>query len=246
MSEAEQPISLGLNTPPASAPVPSVDDLQFHRAEIVGQPAARLCTACRQPIPGDYYHAAGHVVCLLCAQRIQAGQQNPPASSLARAALFGAGAALAGCAIYATVWLVTGYQIGLIAILVGVMVGKAIRYACGGLGGRPQQILALVFTYFAITSSMIPVVISRQMNKSKTAVSATKTPSPPAASVKRPPVLVSAAVLVVISAASPFIALSRGTGIFYLLMIVIGLRQAWKMTGRREILIMGPYQPSAG
>lgn len=43
---------------------------------------------------------------------------------------------MAGCAIYATVAPVTGLEIGLIAILAGVMVGKAIRHAPGGLGGR--------------------------------------------------------------------------------------------------------------
>ena len=39
------------------------------------------------------------------------------------------------------------------------MVGNAIRHASNGLGGRPQQILAVTLTYFAISTSYIPVMI---------------------------------------------------------------------------------------
>ncbi len=74
-----------------------------------------------------------------------------------RAALYGAGAAL--------VAIVTGYEIGLISILVGITVGKAIRRGSHGWGGRPQQILAVALTYFAITSSYIPVAIYNAQNK---------------------------------------------------------------------------------
>ena len=76
-----------------------------------------------------------------------------------RAALYGGGAALGGCPLYALVAIVLHAEIGLIAILVGWMVGKAIRHASYGRGGRPQQILAVTLTYFAITTSYIPVIL---------------------------------------------------------------------------------------
>ena len=69
------------------------------------------------------------------------------------------GAALAGCALYAAVAILLHAEIGLIAILVGWMVGKAIRHGSYGRGGRPQQILAVALTYFAITTSYIPVIL---------------------------------------------------------------------------------------
>src|SRR5450755_2392820 len=142
---------------------PHLQELQFQHAEPLppaDAPAGsgKNCVACKEPVSDTYYHAQGQVVCPLCAQRIQSGQQAAPALSIARAALYGAGAALAGCILYATVTIVTGLEAGLIAILVGYMVGKAIRHASNGLGGRPQQILAVMLTYFAITTSYIPVL----------------------------------------------------------------------------------------
>jgi hypothetical protein len=61
--------------------------------------------------------------------------------------------------LYALVAILTGLEVGLIAILVGYMVGRAVRHGSGGLGGRPQQILAVVLTYFAITTSYLPVFV---------------------------------------------------------------------------------------
>jgi hypothetical protein len=147
---------------PGQAPAPH--ELQFQHAEVLppegaSGPSSQICVACKQPIGDTYYHAQGRVVCPACASRIQAGQQAPPPLSLARALLYGAGAALGGCILYAAVAIVTGWEFGLVAIVVGYMVGKAIRHGSHGRGGRPQQILAVVLTYFAITTSYIPVLI---------------------------------------------------------------------------------------
>src|ERR1039457_3428147 len=149
---------------PDFGPPPSPQDLQFQHAEPIAEAASsegstQTCVVCKQPAGGTYYQAQGQVVCPLCAQRIQAVQQAAPALSLMRAALYGGGAALAGCALYALVAIVLHAEIGLIAILVGWMVGKAIRHASYGRGGRPQQILAVLLTYFAITTSYIPVIL---------------------------------------------------------------------------------------
>src|ERR1700684_2524655 len=173
MPAADEPISLGLNTPAPDGAAPPVERLQFRRAEPIATSAAssvssaQRCVACQGPMAESYYHASGRVVCPVCAARIQQGQQQPPAYSFPRALLFGGAAALAGCAIYAIVAIATGMEIGLIAILLGVMVGKAIRRASGGFGGRQQQILAVVLTYFSIATSYIPVIIWEVAHKSK-------------------------------------------------------------------------------
>jgi hypothetical protein len=148
---------------PEYGPPPSPQDLQFQHAEPIDAAsspnAAQTCVVCKQPVADTYYHAQGQVVCPLCAQRIQTGQQAAPPLSLMRAALYGGTAALGGCLLYALVAIVLHAEIGLIAILVGWMVGKAIRHASYGRGGRPQQILAVALTYFAITTSYIPVIL---------------------------------------------------------------------------------------
>src|ERR1035441_3047262 len=119
---------------PDFGPPPSPHELQFQHAEPVAEAtssagSAPACVVCKQPLGDTYYQAQGQAVCAACAERLRADQQAAPAFSLMRAALYGGGAALAGCALYAGVAIVLHAEIGLIAILVGWMVGKAIRHA---------------------------------------------------------------------------------------------------------------------
>lgn len=240
---------------PDPSRLPPPEELQFRRAQHTTDPAIRTCIACKQPIAGDYYHANGNILCPQCKERINVQQQPPPHTSLLRAALYGAGAALAGCIIYATVAITTGLEIGLVAILIGYMVGKAIRYASSGLGGRPQQILAVVLTYFAITTSYIPVFIY-QASKARSAAMtnqgtnrSTETRGEPRVTTSpRMPPARTILIILALAAAAPFMTLFEGSsmisGLISLFIIFIGLRQAWALTARRGIVITGPYQAS--
>jgi hypothetical protein len=232
---------------------PSPQDLQFQHAEPVAEAAAasegsvRTCVACKQPVGNTYFHAQGQVVCPLCAQRIQTGQQAPPALSLMRAALYGGVAALGGCTQYALVAIVLNAEIGLIAILVGWMVGKAIRHASYGLGGRPQQILAVTLTYFAITTSYIPVILY-QAAKNPHRVEQQQAQAKAAPMEVRPRMGVGGLVLylLMIAAIAPFLSLTSGiSGLISIFILFIGLQRAWKLTERSEILLMGPYTAEA-
>lgn len=240
MPDVDPPISL-----------PPVEELQFRRALPVGH----SCVVCKQAIADDYYQAQGQVVCPTCAGRIQSGVQAAPSSSLLRAALYGAGAALAGCALYALVSIVTGLEIGIIAIVVGIMVGKAIRYASRGLGGRPQQILAVLLTYFAITTSYIPVYVyhAAKSRKAQVASEQNKAGNPSAVqstAQPRPRVSRGRAVVYLLGlvAAAPFLALFAGGNpigaLISLFIIYIGLQRAWALTGKPQILVVGPYKLS--
>jgi hypothetical protein len=242
---------------------PPPEALQFQHAEPLPEVSASadtgpLCVVCKRPTGNTYFHAQGQVVCPLCADRIQSGQQAPPPISVARAFLYGAGAALGGCILYATVAIVTGLEIGLIAIVVGVMVGKAIRHASHGRGGRPQQILAVVLTYFAITTSYIPVLLyhiaknpqmiqkaqaKRQQTQGRAAEVA---PDTATARQARSSFGVVAMTLLLVAAAAPFLSLGSGvSGLLTLFIVFIGLQRAWKLTGRSEILVMGPYEATS-
>src|ERR1019366_2616179 len=96
---------------PEFGPPHSPQDLQFQHAEPIAEApssegSAAVCVVCKQPVVGSYYHAQGQqTLCVLCAGRIQDGLQAP-GISLVRAALYGGGAALAGCALYALVAIV--------------------------------------------------------------------------------------------------------------------------------------------
>ncbi len=246
---------------PETGQGPLPQDLQFEHAEPLPSADApatsgKGCVACKRPIAGTYYHAQGQVVCPSCADRIQSGQQAPPALSLARAALYGAGAGLAGALLYATVAIVTGLEVGLIAIVVGYMVGKAIRHASRGLGGRPQQILAVTLTYFAITTSYIPVFIyntakhrhqvaqtGQTQAQSAPQAGASQRAGPVTTPRPRPSLGAALVFLLVLAAVAPFLSLGSGiSGLISLFIIFIGLQRAWMLTGRSEILVMGPYE----
>jgi hypothetical protein len=237
---------------------PPAQELQFQHAEPLTidntqSGIGQRCVACKQPIASTYYHAQGQVVCPFCAERIQSGQQAAPPLSLARGVLYGLGAALGGSILYATVSIVTGIQIGLMAIVVGFMVGKAIRHASNGLGGRAQQILAIVLTYFAITTSYIPVVVyhnlknpkqlaqSQGQNRGTVSTPNTGAKAGAGASFGRLFLL-----LLMLAAIAPFLMLKSGaSGLISLFIIFIGLKRAWALTGKSEILVMGPYEPAA-
>jgi hypothetical protein len=237
---------------------PAPQDLQFQRAEPLPEsslnPDVPRCVVCKTPIGATYFHAQGQTVCPGCADRIQSGQQAPPAISLARAALYGAGAALAGTVLYAAVAILLHLEIGIVAILVGIMVGKAVRAGSRGLGGRPQQILAVLLTYFSITTSYIPVFFTelarnpQKLEQVKQNAAKSRPPDAAPSSQERPSrtgVVGALAFLVLIFAAAPFFGLASGvSGLISLFIIFIGLQRAWRLTARSQILVMGPYEYS--
>ena len=228
---------------------PSPHELQFQHAEPIAEVGAGpVCVVCRQPVAGSYYQAQGQqTLCVLCAERIRAGLQAAPPTSLLRAALYGGGAALAGCALYAAVAIVLKAEIGLIAILVGWMVGKAIRHASYGHGGRRQQILAVVLTYFAITTSYIPVILYQAArNPHRVERQQAQTKDAPLRESPRMSFGTAALFLLVLTAVAPFLSLTSGVSAWISLFIIfIGLQYAWKLTARREIVLTGPYQAEA-
>jgi len=235
--------------------IPAPEALQFRKAEHVSEaPTGPPCVICAKPIGETYFHANGKTVCPTCAKAVEAGTSAPPHHTLLKAFFYGLGTAIVGSLLWATITIVTNYQLSLIAILIGFMVGKSVRYASQGLGGRPQQILAVVLTYFSITTSVIPVVIYQQMEKPKTVQTDGATAqgtqpnvqgSSPTTKENGPPMSLGAALLMFLglALASPFMSLSAGaSGILTLVIIFFGLQRAWRMTGRANVVLMGPYQ----
>ena len=250
--EPEPFLSLGLNKPAAPAALPQPDELQFQHAEFVGEKPSLRCAACHAAIQGTYYHVQGAVTCEQCALNRQALQGAPSGrTTFLRAALYGLGAAIAGSVIFALVSL-TGFTFGIVAILVGIMVGKAIRHATLGRTTRGYQVLAVVLTYVAITSSYIPTMYSVLAKRHKTVqVSEQGYQAPVASTPRRPPVLARLAVTILVlgggSLLLPFFAIAASplSGLINLFIIGIGLRQAWRLTAPDEPLILGPYRVSA-
>jgi hypothetical protein len=223
-------------------PLPSVDALQFRRAQptcSTETPPPKTCASCKELISGDYYQVQNHVICPSCAVKIQAGRQSQNPIPWVRLVIYGTGAALAGSILYA-IPLALGFQIGIVALVVGYMVGKAIRHGSYGVGGRPQQILAVVLTYFAISTSFFPAAL---ITVAKHNIEAKH--SAEIAPLLKPGVFTAAAIpaLVVFAIISPFLELRSSPvgGLISLFILFIGLQRAWALTAGHEILVTGPY-----
>lgn len=243
---------LGLNKPaetPAPAVVPAAESLQFRTAEIPGS-AHHVCSACRNGFEGEYYHMAGLVACPACAQeRLAERARKVRWPEFGRAALFGLGAAAAGAALYAIISAVTGYSFSLIAIVVGVMVAKAVLYGSRGIRGRRLQVLAVLLTYGSITSSAIPEIVTQINEMVKKEEAEKKNGGAQAAAPKGPPTAANLAIailfLIGFALVVPVLGIASIGGLINAIILAIGLREAWRRTAADDVAIAGPYQPEA-
>src|SRR5205814_71234 len=75
---------------------------------------------------------------------------------MGRAIVAGFVAAIAGALLWWGVRKITGYEVGLISIAIGVGVGKAVRWGSRSRGGWAYQLLAILLTYGAVAGNYMP------------------------------------------------------------------------------------------
>ena len=209
------------------------NELQFERvvtdqlAPAANGAPAVMCAGCRARLETEYYEINGRPFCGDCRGKIE-GVAEPARGLLpfAVAAIFGLGAAVAGAAIYYAVIAITHLEIGLVAILIGYMVGYAVRRGAGGRGGLRFQILAAVLTYGAVGLAYAPLIVMSALAEQR-AVHAIKV----AIMIPLLPVLM------VIG--------SMPSGIITALIIFFGIRQAMRMTAAPLLRISGPFRIGA-
>jgi tetratricopeptide (TPR) repeat protein len=159
--------------------------LQFERAEY-GEGAGEApaddvlrCSSCQGELSHEYFEANGQPICERCRLDLErAVDAGSPLGRLLRALAAGAVAAALGAAIYYGVVALTGYEIGLIAIVVGYLVGAGVRWGGHARGGRPYQAIAAGLTYLAIVSTYVPFLMGP-------APGAQSTPAQPSTPVSR-------------------------------------------------------------
>lgn len=138
---------------------------QFGTAEYESA-GADHCKFCNQPVGTQYYRVGDAMACASCALRLKTEMPEETGGIYGRALLFGIGAAILGMALYATVTIATGWEIGFVSLAVGWLVGKGIMKGARGFGGRKYQITAVLLTYAAVAMSAVPIGLS-QMWKSR-------------------------------------------------------------------------------
>lgn len=241
------------------------DNLQFDHAEPTpgAQTASISCSVCSSPLPDTYFVANGQIVCERCRRGVEEEwNRGSAAARLGKAVGLGV-LAMIGCSVlWYIVLKLTDSQWGILAVVVGLVVGGAVRKGSNGRGGWRYQALAIVLTYTAIVSSYVPYIIegareqaaqpasldsaatadlakdSMVSIKDSVATAATNT------SDSGPLATVFAVVLLLgFLYAVPFLAGIEN--IIGILIIGFALYEAWKLNRRVELTVTGPHQVAA-
>ncbi len=244
------------------------DRLQFEKAEFAPDaPSSAMCAYCKGPLTDTYYEVGAKAACPRCKDQITAlGRQGSGFGRFTRATLFGTLAGAVGAGLWYAVRAITNLEIGLIAILVGYMVGVAVRAGSRGRGGWLYQALAVFLTYSSIVSTYVPLIIGElkkgweqnaAAEKAKAeppaarkegATSPAKT-EPPAGEAPMTPGMAAVAVIafVVFVSALAYVAPFLGgfENIIGLLIIGFGVWEAWKINRRIKPAIAGPFRVGA-
>ena len=213
------------------------------------------CATCTTSLQDHYYDVNGEMVCSDCRDQMgtSSGDHGTRTSRVARALAAGVAAALGGSLLYWAILAFTGYEFGLIAVVVGIAVGKAVNWGSRGKGGWRYQTMAMALTYLAMVSAYVPLMIA-ELSKQPAAqtaaadgsVQASVTPetaAPQPAEVPDEPTLLGALFAMVIIVgficAIPF--LSGIQNILGILILGFGLYEAWKLNRRIPLVVTGPH-----
>ena len=254
------------------------DELQFDRVSTGTAPSAPpgkvavVCAACQTSIESTYFEVNGSILCRLCRVRAESAAEKPRGIvPFMVAAIFGLGAGVVGAIIYYAVIAITNFEIGIVAILIGYMVGYAVHKGAGQRGSRRFQVLAVALTYLSIALAYAPLVFNQAIDTAQSAkdapaatasrnsgttaatetvpaaAAATETVEAPTGRVSGRRALLSLVLLAAFIAALPAISVfgSLPFGLISAFIIFIGMKQAWRMTGAPSLQILGPYRVGA-
>jgi hypothetical protein len=247
--------------PPGGSSAPN-ESLQFERAEF-SQAAALSCAFCKTPISGGYFQINGQTSCPACRDQIETAMAGgAKISRVLWAVGAGAAAGVAGFLVYWGIRATTGYEFGLVAILVGWMVGMAVRWGSQHRGGWFYQLMAVALTYFSIASTYCPDIL-QEMRQARTeqfaaesargdsnakapqavALNAEESVASPRATPPDGeanfPFWFELTFAFLISLAAPFL---MGAGNFIgWIIIAFGLIQAWSLNKRPPCQVTGPF-----
>ena len=246
------------------------EPLQFDVAEDVAQsaPAAAgtgdvRCVACQFPGPlRSYFDVNGKPLCERCKDALLAHESRPHLGTFLKASFLGLCGAAIGAGLFYGIVALTGYQLGLVSIVVGLLVGFAVRRGSGGRGGRRYQVLAVGLTYAAICSTYLPFIFKELATRKASAQTAAQTTGnqgttemqgaaaeqgttaePPGEPMTLVQFLGGVAFLAALTLALPF--LGGVNNIMGLIIIAIALWEAWKVNRKVPLVVSGPLAVGA-
>jgi len=236
-------------------PTPGGSPLDFDKAQFEEEtPSEFTCEYCKKAIDGVYFDVNGGTYCEPCRQELESARTTgDPLSRFFRALACGGIGGAIGAAIYYAVLAITDYEIGLIALLVGFLVGAGVRLGSGRSGGRGYQVLAVAMTYMAIVSTYIPFIIEAMMTEPQARETQTLGDSgvlaaepeavPEGAAPEDASIavyLLALVVIGVIAMATPFLA--GVENVIGILIIDFALYEAWRMNAYQPLVVEGPFK----
>jgi hypothetical protein len=261
----------------------SSQDLSFDQAEFDELPAGPpRCTVCETELFGTYFEINSLATCERCRFQVEEEFHTGSASGrFFRALVAGVAAGAVGAGVWFAVQELTGYHVGLIAIVVGWLVGKAVRWGCNARGGWVYQGMAMTLTYVAISAAFVPGIIGeiRRIAQEEAPAVVESVPQPleeapegaaagpseadepeaapeteatvegtaapvveesPFEGIPKPVAVVLAlCVVAALALAAPLL-----SGIISIIIVGIGVYEAWRQNRKLELTIEGPFQLS--
>ncbi len=242
---------------------------QFRTAEYAGQAGGDRCKFCNQPLTDAYFRVNRVMACGPCVENVKLKIPKDNHAAFTRALIFGIGGAILGLILYALFSIVTGWIIGYVALAVGWIVGRAMMMGSGGIGGRRCQIVAVILTYVAVSMAAIPIDLAQaskarkvehmeqsrrsanptqpDINSTDQAARNSSDSSSGGSDAPKRSLGVGEALLTLalIGLASPFLELqSPFNGLIGLVILLVGMQFAWKMTRGVSVQISGPFKIS--
>lgn len=142
-------------------------ELQFTTHEPLGDESdvdGLSCIVCKQQIENTYFALGDQVICSDCRDAVSAPPKGSGLVRFSKAACVGTLAGLLGALIWYLIRVIANLEIGLVAILVGLMVGKAVYWGSSNQGGIIYQVLAILITYGCISANYMPDIFQAVMN----------------------------------------------------------------------------------
>lgn len=219
-----------------------LSDLSFDRVQTTEGASSSPCAQCAVAISGEYWEGDGRLLCGPCVSRFRHGE---PGDSAPGRALRATGLGFAAAVVSALVWWgireATGFEIGLIAIAVGLAVGFGVRIGSKAHGGWFYQALAMALTYLSIVSTYVPPIVHELRSAATEEV--TESDGVPVAREAAPDDIPLGVHIVVACVIAPFAPFLMGfENIIGLALIAFALWEAWRVNKRPVKKIIGPFR----
>jgi hypothetical protein len=200
---------------------PNAEPMDFDKAQFEQADGAALsCALCQEPLTGTYYSLNGHGVCEACLAQRRAGQKGSFFAALG----LGVGAGVVGAAVYYGIRKLTGYDLALITIGLGILVGLAVRRGAGQKQSVLYRLMSVALAWIAMAITYAPSIAEDMQGGDDSGLSGLA-------------LWIAAAIL---SMTVPFFLIS-GMEVIALLIFGFGLWEAWRLSAPPPFIVEGPF-----